>query len=1413
MISITSLDVQVVGDLIKQSPSLHADHFFIFYVNGKDVCRSQRKPREPPPQWKSQKRFLFDFASTIRIVIFRRSLLAKRFPMKKYVVAEFNGMGIDFLDNGTEHEMTAESSDNVKSRISVRLDHSLESHVQFMKAVDEDMSRIGKVPGSDAAQAATTIAGQLGTVLQKIVPIVDEFAGAHPILYAAWTVLSSAYKVVQQQIIIDGSVRDLVEKLREVAGVASTCSNLPEIGGTINVLENIGRTALEAALLIHEYSGPSVGGKPSIFARTAKYSPTNMSSRITQCQKQFDDLIAILDRRLHLDTNSRVKNIENKLVLDKLERAKGASWNSSLACLTGTRVTIRSVINAWAGSIDDQNVFWLKGVAGSGKSAIAHTMAEAQPRTASCFFNRKDALRNKSKLLFPTIARDIAMHYPAIAADICTTLEDPKLNQLASASLSGQFEAFISGPLRRHPIEHPFLIVIDALDETVDDDRSDIIALLNILRHEVSKLPPHVRILVTSRSTGNPASYLSEQRHIKSYTIDIGSDESGQDIEAYIRDQLRDDIVRMKMGSSHSTEELVRDLKPLAEGLFIWIVTVFRYLREAYNPEEKLKALLAKSDTPGQLNPRTQMDSLYTVILEICGDWKDPEFCKGYRMIMGAIMTAKRPLSLAALRALHGGGTHMLSPGILAQTLGSVLMGLDNDHEPVRVLHLSFQEFITDHTSTPSKFHIAEKEHSGRLAKLCIQTMVREISDSPIGGTGYLLKEDVDKPGIPTVLGVSEQLLYCCEYWSDHVSDVDEPDIAIAQAVQGILPYHNTTSIEIVSSMSVFRGSLAVWRWLQIHAPEFKRQGHVLQASILLSLSKRLAYASRLEEALVASQEAVDLRRALAVEKSLVASNADLASALDNLSTHFSALGQQEEALKTIYEALDLCRALVAERPVVFNADLARSLGNLSVYFSNLGRHEEALVGIMEALDLYRTLVEERPVVFIADLARSLANLSVYFSDLGRHEEALVGIREALLMYRTLAAERPAAFNADLAKSLHSLSARLSALGGHEEALKAIEEALDIYRTLAAERPAAFNADLALALTDLSLFLSVLGQREEALTAIEEALGLYRSLAAPRPAVFNANLAMSLYNSSLRLSDLGRQEDALLVVQEASDLYRALAAERPAAFNADLALALTNLSHFLSVLGQGEEALTAIEEALGLYRALAAQRPAVFNANLAMSLYNSSLRFSDLGRGEEALLVIQEASDMYRALAEEQPAGSIATLATSLHNLSCSLSDVDRHEEALVAITEALELFRNLAAEQPAVFNADTANALDTMATCLSHVDRGEEALAAMQEAVCLCRALGTDSEQPAALNRSLYLFLINTSARLSDLERWAEALTTIQEVVEFPRTIAPELPAGHDPEVAGALENLYNCLLKANRQEEAQLILFELHN
>lgn len=505
--------------------------------------------------------------------------------------------------------------------------------------------------------------------------------------------------------------------------------------------------------------------------------------------------------------------------LDKLPYADGASWNSTKACLPGTRATILSLVREWSRLSDDHRIFCLKGVAGCGKTAISNAVAQALKAAgllASCFFfDRAIPSRNTPRLLFSTIARDIAGLYPAIAADIAAILEEEPA--LASAHLARQFEAFIAGPLRRHQIDHPIILVIDALDEAVPDEADT--DLLTILRDEVPKLPARVRIFVTSRPTRVVEQVLRDEEHITTHTLDINSAESHLDIATYIDSMVRDDMIRSQMGTPWPDEPLIRDLKVKTEGHFIWITTVFGYLRNAYQPREKLRALISSSVAHGRaLEPTRKINELYATILEVCGDWNDPAFREGYALFMGSVMAVKRPLSLAALRALHG-GSQELSLGSLPQRFGSVLVGLQHEHEPIHTLHLSFREFVTVSAAksvNTEKFSLSEKEHSRKLAELCLRTMVREMTAAPVTGAGYLAEHDDDRSGIPKLTGLSEQLQYGCESWSDHICDIERPTIAVAEILQEFLTHNHITSIEIVASRSTFLSSLSVWRWLNV---------------------------------------------------------------------------------------------------------------------------------------------------------------------------------------------------------------------------------------------------------------------------------------------------------------------------------------------------------------------------------------------------------------------------------------------------------------------------------------------------------------------------------------------------------------------------------------------------------------------
>ena len=376
------------------------------------------------------------------------------------------------------------------------------------------------------------------------------------------------------------------------------------------------------------------------------------------------------------------------------------------------------------------------------------------------------------------------------------------------------------------------------------------------------------------------------------------------------------------------------------------------------------------------------------------------------------------------------------------------------------------------------------------------------------------------------------------------------------------------------------------------------------------------------ERTLALREVVVQMRRIRA--DSLPENDPERVSALGNYGTALSALGRREEALKASQEAVDLYRSLADQNPQAFLPDLAMSLNNLGNRFSNLGRREEALKASQDAVDLYRTLADQNPQAFLPDLASSLNNVGAMFSNLGRREEALKASQEAGDLYRSLADQNPQAYLPDLATSLNNLGQMFSNLGRREEALKASQEAVDLYRSLAEQNPQAFLPDLAMSLNNLGNRFSNLGRREEALKASQEAVDIRRTFADQNPQAFLPDLAMSLNNVGAMLSDLGRREEALKASQEAVDIRRTFADQNPQAFLPDLAMSLNNLGNRFSNLGRREEALKASQEAVDIRRMLADQNPQAFLPDLAMSLgaHGSALRGAE--RIAEAATAFEE---------------------------------------------------------------------------------------------------------------------------------------------------------------------------------------------
>ncbi|KIL61188.1 hypothetical protein M378DRAFT_82781, partial [Amanita muscaria Koide BX008] len=182
--------------------------------------------------------------------------------------------------------------------------------------------------------------------------------------------------------------------------------------------------------------------------------------------------------------------------------AEGAGLNTTKSCLEGTREEILHHVVDWMDNpdINAPRILWLFGAAGTGKSAIAHTIARCMKDAgalASCFCFEKGDVKRYTKL-FTTISRDLAgqnLQFKQALASIVA--RDPSIG--TTVDVVQQWERLVMEPISviSGSIVGRLVIVIDALDESGDDRSRE--HILDILTRQAMALPSNIRILLTSR--------------------------------------------------------------------------------------------------------------------------------------------------------------------------------------------------------------------------------------------------------------------------------------------------------------------------------------------------------------------------------------------------------------------------------------------------------------------------------------------------------------------------------------------------------------------------------------------------------------------------------------------------------------------------------------------------------------------------------------------------------------------------------------------------------------------------------------------------------------------------------------------------------------------------------------------------
>ena len=445
-------------------------------------------------------------------------------------------------------------------------------------------------------------------------------------------------------------------------------------------------------------------------------------------------------------------------------------------CLKGTRESVLNEIECWTEDFDKSPIFWLDGLAGTGKSTIAQTVSErmfADNRLGASFFcSRGDGDRRDLQLIFPTLAIQLAHQYPNFRSSLVPLLRSNP--DTVHGSLQEQMHKFLVGPLRSAGIST--VIVIDALDECTDNGPES--AILLALGQSVSQIP-RVKFLITGRPETHILSGFSSPL-LKGLTKTLILHRAGRrsvdgDIRRFLKHRSSGITGRPK---GWPTEEQLDLLCRMADGSF----------------------LFAAEAVSGGDAWFTSLDSLYRSIFQrVFPENGDDDAV--VRSILSAVVLVASPLPQSAIATLLRFEFDVVRR--VLEPIQSLLILPEDPNYPVQPFHESLTDFITDPTRCiDARFYISPNHHHAELVLHCLGLMEESLKKDMFSIPDYILNSEVED--LPTRIGESGlrgALEYACRSWHMHLFATKDRVPDVVSALRRFLEQKFLFWLEVMSAL------------------------------------------------------------------------------------------------------------------------------------------------------------------------------------------------------------------------------------------------------------------------------------------------------------------------------------------------------------------------------------------------------------------------------------------------------------------------------------------------------------------------------------------------------------------------------------------------------------------------------------
>jgi hypothetical protein len=443
-------------------------------------------------------------------------------------------------------------------------------------------------------------------------------------------------------------------------------------------------------------------------------------------------------------------------------------------------VDLLNEIMDWSHDPNGACIFWLNGMAGTGKSTIARTVArkwaDDNRLGASFFFSRGQGDLGHASQFFTTLAYQLAHTLPALRSAMHKAINDN--HDIAQQGLGEQWKHLILRPLSN--LQKPeaslqlksFVLVIDALDECEGEDDAGLI--IQLFAQAKTLKTVRLRIFVTSRpETPIRLGFddISKAEHQDFVLHGIPKLIIDSDISLFLYHELERIRKRRRLPSEWPGKPDIDLLVRRADGLFIYAATICRFIgdKDSY-PKERLSFVLQESMEDG--SPTEHLDLMYTKILRYAivegrEKRKKERLLERFRRTVGSIVILSDTLIAGALAELLG--TEKWEVEEILESLHAVLDDSKSQNSRIQLLHPSFRDFLLDHRRCKDvQFRIdGEEAHKGLFVNclgLMSRYLKRDMCSLRLPGTFI---SEVESRAVEDCL--PQEVQYACRSWVYHL--------------------------------------------------------------------------------------------------------------------------------------------------------------------------------------------------------------------------------------------------------------------------------------------------------------------------------------------------------------------------------------------------------------------------------------------------------------------------------------------------------------------------------------------------------------------------------------------------------------------------------------------------------------------